>query len=127
MNTTEHYFLTTAAIAVREADIFERKTMAKVTRRLVPLLAVCYSIAFLDRVNIGFANVSMSKDLALSASAFGGAAGIFFIGYFLFEVPSNLALDKFGAPPLTVNCADAGAASINTAPTTDALRARRRA
>jgi hypothetical protein len=95
MNTTEHHFLTTATIAARGADIFERKTMAKVTRRIVPFLAVCYSIAFLDRVNVGFANATMSKDVALSAAAFGGAAGIFFIGYFCFEVPSNLALNKY--------------------------------
>jgi MFS transporter, ACS family, tartrate transporter len=75
----------------------ERRTMDKVTWRLVPFLIVCYFIAFLDRVNVGFANATMSKDLALSAAAFGGAAGIFFIGYFFFEVPSNLALNKFGA------------------------------
>jgi hypothetical protein len=75
----------------------ERRAMDKVTWRLVPFLIVCFSIAYLDRVNIGFANATMSEDLALSASAFGGAAGIFFIGYFLFEVPSNLALNKFGA------------------------------
>jgi MFS transporter, ACS family, tartrate transporter len=97
MNATEHHFLTSTTIAARGADIFERKTMAKVTRRIVPFLAVCYSIAFLDRVNVGFANATMSKDLALSAAAFGGAAGIFFIGYFCFEVPSNLALNKLGA------------------------------
>jgi sugar phosphate permease len=71
--------------------------MDKVTWRLLPFLIVCYFIAFLDRLNIGFANAAMSKDLALSAAAFGGAAGIFYIGYFFFEVPSNLALNKFGA------------------------------
>jgi MFS family permease len=75
----------------------ERRTMDKVTRRLAPILIVCFSIAYLDRVNLGFANATMSKDLALSATAFGGAAGMFFIGYFFFEVPSNLALNKFGA------------------------------
>jgi sugar phosphate permease len=69
----------------------ERRTMDKVTWRLLPFLIVCYFIAVLDRVNIGFANATMSKDLGLSAAAFGGAAGIFFIGYFFFEVPSNLA------------------------------------
>jgi hypothetical protein len=63
----------------------ERRIMDKVTWRLVPFLIVCYFIAFLDRVNVGFANATMSKDLALSAAAFGGAAGIFFIGYFFFE------------------------------------------
>jgi D-galactonate transporter len=58
---------------------------------------LCYFIAYLDRVNISFAGASMSKDLGLSATAFGGAAGIFFIAYFFFEVPSNFALDRFGA------------------------------
>jgi MFS transporter, ACS family, tartrate transporter len=75
----------------------ERRTMDKVTWRLLPFLIVCYFIAVLDRANVGFANATMSKDLGLSAAAFGGAAGIFFIGYFFFEVPSNLALHKFGA------------------------------
>src|SRR5476651_817974 len=75
----------------------EKRTMDKVTRRLVPFLMLCYFIAYLDRVNVGFANATMSKDLGLSAAAFGGAAGIFFIAYFFFEVPSNLALNKFGA------------------------------
>ena len=89
--------ITGAAIAMSEADALERRTLDKVTWRLVPMLAACFFIAILDRVNIGFANAAMSKDLALSAAAFGGAAGIFFIGYFLFEVPSNLALNKFGA------------------------------
>jgi ACS family tartrate transporter-like MFS transporter len=75
----------------------ERRTMDKVAWRLVPILTICFFIAMLDRVNVGFANATMSKDLGLSAAAFGGAAGIFFIGYFFFEVPSNLALNKFGA------------------------------
>jgi len=75
----------------------EKQTMDKVTWRLVPFLMFCYFIAYLDRVNIGFAGASMSKDLGLTAAAFGGAAGIFFIAYFFFEVPSNLALDRFGA------------------------------
>jgi MFS transporter, ACS family, tartrate transporter len=75
----------------------EKRTMDKVTWRLVPFLMLCYFIAYLDRVNIGFAGSSMSKDLGLTSAAFGGAAGIFFIAYFFFEVPSNLALDRFGA------------------------------
>jgi D-galactonate transporter len=75
----------------------EKRTMAKVTWRLVPFLIFCYFVAYLDRVNIGFAGATMSKDLNLNAAAFGGAAGIFFIAYFFFEVPSNLALDRFGA------------------------------
>jgi ACS family tartrate transporter-like MFS transporter len=75
----------------------EKRTMDKVTWRLVPFLMLCYFIAYLDRVNIGFAGPAMIKDLGLTAAAFGGAAGIFFIAYFFFEVPSNLALDRFGA------------------------------
>jgi MFS transporter, ACS family, tartrate transporter len=75
----------------------EKRTMDKVTWRLVPFLMLCYFVAYLDRVNIGFAGAAMSRDLGLSAGAFGGAAGIFFIAYFFFEVPSNLALNRFGA------------------------------
>jgi D-galactonate transporter len=75
----------------------EQVTMRKVTWRLVPFLMLCYFIAYLDRVNVGFAGASMTKDLNLTAAAFGGAAGIFFIAYFFFEVPSNLALNRFGA------------------------------
>src|SRR5436190_17236532 len=78
-------------------DNIEKQTMSKVSWRLVPFLMLCYFIAYLDRVNVGFAGASMSRDLGLSAAAFGGAAGIFFIAYFFFEVPSNLALDRFGA------------------------------
>jgi ACS family tartrate transporter-like MFS transporter len=75
----------------------ETRTMSKVAWRLVPFLMLCYFVAYLDRVNIGFAGASMSKDLGLTAGVFGGAAGIFFIAYFFFEVPSNMALDHFGA------------------------------
>jgi len=75
----------------------EQRTMSKVTWHLVPFLMLCYFIAYLDRVNVGFAGTSMSKDLNFTAEAFGGAAGIFFIAYFFFEVPSNLMLDRFGA------------------------------
>jgi ACS family tartrate transporter-like MFS transporter len=75
----------------------EKRTMDKVTWRLVPFLMLCYFIAYVDRVNISFAGASMRENLGLSAEAFGGAAGIFFIAYFFFEVPSNLALDRFGA------------------------------
>jgi ACS family tartrate transporter-like MFS transporter len=75
----------------------EATTMRKVTWRLVPFLMLCYFIAYLDRVNVGFAGASMRADLGLSATAFGGAAGIFFLAYFFFEVPSNLALNALGA------------------------------
>ncbi len=75
----------------------ETRTMAKVSRRLVPFLMVCYFIAYLDRVNLSFAGGPMSKDLGFSNAVFGGAAGVFFLSYFIFEVPSNLALDRIGA------------------------------
>ena len=78
-------------------DDIEARTMAKVRRRLLPFLMLCYFVAYLDRVNVGFAGATMRADLGLSSAAFGGAAGIFFIAYFFFEVPSNLALDRFGA------------------------------
>jgi ACS family tartrate transporter-like MFS transporter len=75
----------------------ERMVMAKVTGRLVPFLILCYLLAYLDRVNVGFAALTMNDDLGFSPTVFGWGAGIFFFGYFLFEVPSNLLLDKFGA------------------------------
>ena len=75
----------------------ERRTVEKVTARLVPFLILCYFVAYLDRVNVSFAALTMNKDLGLSASAFGFGAGIFFLAYFLFEVPSNLFLERGGA------------------------------
>jgi sugar phosphate permease len=75
----------------------ETAIMSKVFRRLLPVLMICYFIAFLDRVNVGFAATMLNRDLGFSASVYGFGAGIFFISYFLFEVPSNLALHKFGA------------------------------
>jgi MFS family permease len=82
---------------VAGAPGLEAKTYAKVDRRLIPFLFLCYILAYLDRVNVGFAKLQMLPDLALSEVAFGTGAGIFFAGYFLFEVPSNLLLKKFGA------------------------------
>jgi MFS family permease len=76
---------------------FEAITYRKVDVRTVPFLFLCYILAYLDRVNVGFAKLQMLKALSLSDAAFAAGAGIFFIGYFLFEVPSNLALKKFGA------------------------------
>lgn len=70
---------------------------AKVTRRLLPFLFLCYIVAFLDRVNVGFAKLQMQSDLRLSDTVYGAGAGIFFIGYFFFEVPSNLLMRKVGA------------------------------
>jgi len=76
---------------------FEAETYHKVDLRLIPFMFLCYILAYLDRVNVGFAKLQMLKDLSLSDAAFGTGAGIFFIGYFFFEVPSNLCLKKFGA------------------------------
>lgn len=75
----------------------ERATMRKVAWRLVPFICLLYFIAFIDRVNIGFAALTMNKDLGFSSAVFGFGAGVFFFGYFLFEVPSNIILDKVGA------------------------------
>src|ERR1700729_1804171 len=82
---------------VADRSALERETMAKVTRRLISLLMVCYFTAYLDRVNVGFAALTMNKALGFSAAVFGLGSGIFFVGYFLFEVPSNLLLSKVGA------------------------------
>ncbi len=76
---------------------FEAKTYGRVDRRLIPFLFLCYILAYLDRVNVGFAKLQMLKDLSLSDAAFATGAGIFFIGYFFFEVPSNILLKRFGA------------------------------
>jgi len=76
---------------------FEKKTYSKVDFRLIPFLFLCYILAYLDRVNVGFAKLQMLKDLSMSDAAFATGAGIFFIGYFFFEVPSNILLKKFGA------------------------------
>jgi len=78
-------------------ESFEAKTYHKVDVRLLPFLFLCYILAYLDRVNVGFAKLQMLKDLSLSDAAFATGAGIFFIGYFFFEVPSNVLLKKFGA------------------------------
>ena len=75
----------------------EAETMRRVARRLVPLLMVSYFAAYLDRVNVGFAALTMNKSLGFSAEVFGIGSGIFFLGYFLFEIPSNLILSKVGA------------------------------
>jgi MFS transporter, ACS family, tartrate transporter len=78
-------------------DPLEIRTIRKVSARLVPFLITCYFVAYLDRVNVSFAALTMNRDLGLSAAQYGFGAGIFFIAYFLFEVPSNLLLERFGA------------------------------
>src|ERR1700752_4234609 len=75
----------------------EARLYAHVTRRLIPLLFACYVAAYLDRVNVGFAKLQMLSDLQFSETVYGLGAGIFFIGYFLFEIPSNIILHRVGA------------------------------
>jgi len=72
-------------------------TLAKVTRRIVPFAFICYVVAYIDRVNIGFAAKELQRDLSLSDFAYGIGAGLFFLGYCLFEIPSNLILERVGA------------------------------
>lgn len=80
-----------------QVSAIERETMRKVAWRLLPFLTLCYVIAIIDRGNIGMASLQMNEDLGLTATAFGFASSLFFFAYFLFEVPSNLAMQKFGA------------------------------
>ena len=77
--------------------INESALVRKITFRIIPFVFILYIISYLDRANIGYAALQMNKELALSSEAFGFISGIFFIGYFLFEVPSNVMLKKFGA------------------------------
>jgi ACS family tartrate transporter-like MFS transporter len=80
-----------------ERDTLEARTMRQVALRIVPFLTICYFISFVDRVNLGFAALQMVGDLRLSSTVFGLGGGLFFVSYFLCEVPSNLLLEKFGA------------------------------
>jgi MFS family permease len=79
------------------AAALDKAAFGKAVRRIIPLLFIGYIVAFLDRVNVGFAKLQMAGDLAFSDAIYGFGAGVFFFGYFLFEVPSNLALRRFGA------------------------------
>jgi MFS family permease len=78
-------------------DTLYQKASSKAARRLIPFLILCYFVAYLDRVNAGFAALTMNKELGLTAEMFGFGVGIFFFGYFIFEVPWNLILEKVGA------------------------------
>ena len=71
--------------------------LSKVMWRLIPFIFVCYVVSYLDRINVGFAALTMNKDLGLTATQFGWGAGLFFLGYFSFEIPSNLMMQRFGA------------------------------
>jgi MFS family permease len=85
------------AASANAVSAIESATFRVVTRRLIPMLFISYIVAYLDRVNIGFAKLQMAETLALSDAVYGFGAGIFFLGYFLFEVPSNLMLERVGA------------------------------
>ena len=89
--------LSVVVTAAAQIEIDADRTIAKVTRRLVPFLIVCFFAAYLDRVNIGFAALTMDKELGFSPQTFGWGAGVFFIGYCLFEAPSNFILHRVGA------------------------------
>ena len=89
------YASETAAAGALAAE--ERAVIRKAMWRLLPFLCFIYFIAYLDRVNVSFAALTMNTDLGISDSAYGLGAGIFFVAYFLFEVPSNFALKRFGA------------------------------
>jgi sugar phosphate permease len=80
-----------------EASHASVRVLNKVARRLIPFMCFLYLLAYLDRVNVSFANLQMTADLHLSDAVYGFAAGVFFVGYFLFEVPSNLILNRAGA------------------------------
>jgi MFS transporter, ACS family, tartrate transporter len=81
----------------RTMEDVEKHVIGKVMWRLIPFLIVCYFVAYLDRVNVGFAKLHMNQALGLSEAAFGLGAGLFFVGYFLFEIPSNIFLERVGA------------------------------
>src|ERR1700753_4501831 len=75
----------------------EQTTMRAVSWRLMPFLILAYLLCYIDRVNVGFAALQMNKAVGLDPKTYGLGAGIFFVGYFLLEVPSNIGLEKFGA------------------------------
>src|SRR5690606_22875294 len=85
------------SMAAHEEALFEQATYKKVAWRLIPVLFVCYIFNYIDRVNVGYAKLQMQADLQLSDLVYATGAGIFFLGYFIFEVPSNLILQKVGA------------------------------
>src|SRR5713226_9538263 len=76
--------------------VSERSLLSKVTRRLIPFMFMLYIVSYLDRINVGFAALQLNKALNFDPTVFGLGAGIFFIGYFIFEVPSNLILERVG-------------------------------
>src|SRR3978361_107641 len=85
------------SLAVTEDKVLEKATMRRVSWRLMPFLMLAYLLCYIDRVNVGFASLQMNKAVGIDPKTYGLGAGIFFIGYFILEVPSNLALERFGA------------------------------
>ena len=94
---TDSYADSGGTSAPAASSRFETATYNKVGWRLIPFLLLCYEVAYLDRVNVGFAKLQMLQDLQFSETVYGLGAGIFFVGYFLFEVPSNVILHRVGA------------------------------
>jgi MFS family permease len=86
-----------SALDLNLSDRAARRASRKAALRLIPFLILCFLVAYLDRVNVGFAALTMNRELGLTAEMFGFGVGIFFFGYFIFEVPSNLVLEKVGA------------------------------
>jgi len=83
--------------AISQDKILEAETMRRVSWRLMPFLLLAYLLCYIDRVNVGFASLQMNKAVGIDPKIYGLGAGIFFVGYFILEVPSNLALERFGA------------------------------
>lgn len=86
-----------ASAAAMAPAISIEPTMTRVMRRIIPFIFVCYVVSYLDRINVGFAALQMNRDLGLTPSQFGWGAGLFFLGYFLCEIPSNLMMQRVGA------------------------------
>jgi MFS family permease len=94
MYTAQTDLPSSAAAAMADSD---NALYRKVSLRIIPFLFVCYVVSFLDRINIGFAQLQMRQDLGFSDAMYGMGAAVFYVGYVLFEVPSNLLLERFGA------------------------------
>ena len=86
-----------AAVGSQDDTTFERSVVRKVSRRITPFIILLYFMSFLNRVNVGFAGITMNHDIGLTQAMFGFGAGIFFVGYIAAGMPSNLALQRVGA------------------------------
>ena len=97
MIKSNSYFRTNRGAALQTNQPIDKRTIARITHRLIPFLFLLYIVAYMDRVNVGFAQLQMKSDLGFSDEVYGLGAGIFFIGYCIFSVPSNMVLQKIGA------------------------------